>query len=133
MADNAGIIQQGTDLFGRVADDFFSIETIKNGAKMIALPKDRDPRQACLKAVQHKLFEQSAVIIFGDAPILIVIGDIERINARPRAANFTVRMFYDALHAWLAPSRIACGIHSGRRMRSGRPPADRGSPAAIAS
>ena len=35
MADNAGIIQQDTDLFRRVADDFFSIEPVKDGAKMI--------------------------------------------------------------------------------------------------
>ena len=64
----------------------FPARSRRTRSKRRALAQDGDPRQARLKAVEHQLLEQRAVVLFGHAPFLVVIGDIERVHARPGAA-----------------------------------------------
>ena len=75
------------DLGGVVARDLLGVETVEGGAEGVALAQDRDPRQAGLEAVEDELLEQRAVVPFRHAPFLVVIGEIERVDARPRAAT----------------------------------------------
>src|SRR5579864_8820193 len=65
---------------------------LSNALRKLSLAQDRDPRQAGLEAVEDQLFEQCAVVIFRYAPFIVVIGDIERIVARPGTAHQTVRV-----------------------------------------
>ena len=69
-----------------VARDFLRVETVEGGAEGGALAQDGDPRQAGLEAVERELLEQGAIVPFRDAPLLVVIGEIERVDPRPRAA-----------------------------------------------
>ena len=59
----------------------------KARAEVPALAQDGDPRQAGLEPVEDELLEQRPVVIFGRAPLLVVIGDVERVGARPRATQ----------------------------------------------
>ena len=86
VAHDAGVLHQRLDLRLVVAHDLFRIEAVEGGAEGVALAQDGDPGQAGLEAVEDQLFEQRAVVPFGHAPFLVVIGDIERILARPGAA-----------------------------------------------
>ena len=87
MAHDAGIGEQGRHLGGIVARDLFGVETVEGGAKGGALAQDRDPRQSRLEPVEHELLEQGAVVPFGNAPFLIVIGEIERVGPGPATAR----------------------------------------------
>ncbi len=84
VADDAGILHQPLNLSRRVARDLLRLETVEGGAEIVALAQDSDPRQAGLEAVEDQLFEQRAVVPFGHAPFLVVIGDVERVGASAR-------------------------------------------------
>ncbi len=90
VAHDAGVGHQALDLWLAVARDFFRRKTVEGAAEIFALAQDGDPRQSGLKAVEHELFVKRAVIIFRHAPFLVVIGEIERIVFRPRAAREAV-------------------------------------------
>ncbi len=77
---------QRLDLGGVVAHDLFRLEAVEGGAERLALAQDGDPGEPGLKAVEDELFEQRPVVPFGHAPFLVVIGDVERIEARPGTA-----------------------------------------------
>ena len=85
------------------ARDLLGIEAVERGAEGRALAQDRDPGEPRLEAVEHELLEQRPVVVFGHAPFLVVIGDIERIGARPGAALQAVR-------ALAPPSRCAAAF-----------------------
>ena len=69
------------------AHDPLRLEAVEGGAEGRALAQDRDPGQARLERVEDELLEQRAVVVFGRSPFLVVIGEIERIGAGPRAAH----------------------------------------------
>ena len=87
-----GSASSAATLRGVVARDLLRIETVEGGAEGGALAQDGDPRQAGLEAVERELLEQGAVVPFRNAPLLVVIGEIERVDARPRAAMKPVGM-----------------------------------------
>ena len=70
----------------RVARDLLRREAVERAAESFALPQDGDPGKSRLKSVEHELLVERAVVALGHAPFLIVIGDIERVGAGPRAA-----------------------------------------------
>jgi len=86
VAHDAGVAHQGFDLGGAVANDRLRREAVKGGAKARALAQDREPGKPRLEAVEDELLEDRPIVPFGHAPFLIVIGDIERVEARPRTA-----------------------------------------------
>ncbi len=86
VAHDAGVLHQPLDLLRRVARDLLRLEIVEGAAEIFALAQDGDPRQPGLEAVEHELLEQRAVVPFRHAPFLVVIGDVERVLLRPRAA-----------------------------------------------
>ena len=92
VAHDAGVLHQPLDLLRRVARDLLRLETVEGAAEIVALAQDGDPRQAGLEAVEHELLVERAVVVFRHAPFLVVIGDVERVVLRPRAALETVGM-----------------------------------------
>ena len=67
----------------RVARDLVRIEVVEGAAEIVALAQDRDPREPRLEAVENELLEQRAVVALRHAPLLVVIGDVERILFGP--------------------------------------------------
>ncbi len=132
IADDAGIVHQRMDLLGVVVRYFVGLEIVESVPEMIALAQDRDPRQPGLKAVEDQLLVERAVVEFRHAPFGVVIGDVKRIFARPRAAGFAIGMqARTSRHA-----TVCLGVvrnSSGSVMRIERPPAVKGVPASSAS
>src|SRR6516164_9568363 len=133
IADDAGILHQPLDLFRRVTGNLFRREAVKGAAKILALAQNRDPGEAGLETVEHELFIERAIVVFGHAPFLVVIGDIERVVLRPGAAQEGVN-WVERLHsAAFAPSGNAKRAHSGLSGRMTTPPATSSSPRDSAS
>ena len=86
VAHDARIGHQRLDLRRVVVDDDLGPETVEGGAERLALAQDRDPGKSRLETIEDEFFEQGAVVPFRHAPLLVMIGDIERIGARPGAA-----------------------------------------------
>src|SRR5690606_35420288 len=105
----------------------------KRAAEIVALAPDGDPRQPSLEAVEDQLLEQRAVVIFRHAPLLVVVGDIDRVEPGPRAATVPIVMLEGVdrpLHSSPGKANFAqCGLTA----RIGMPPAVIGVPAASAS
>src|SRR5204863_1177639 len=57
------------------------------GAIPIALAEDRQPAQTGLGALQGQHLEEVAVVVDGDAPLLVVIRQVQRIVGGPAAAD----------------------------------------------
>ena len=86
IAHDALVPHQGFDLLAREARDLLRGEAVEGAAEGFPFPEDGDPGKPRLEPVEHELLVKCPVVALGHAPFLIVIGDIERIGARPRAA-----------------------------------------------
>ena len=62
----------------------------ERGAEALALAQDREPAQAGLEALEADLLEEPAVVGDGEAPLLVVVAAVERVAARPEAADDAV-------------------------------------------
>jgi hypothetical protein len=94
VADDAGIGHQPLAFGRRVARHHLRIEAIEGPPEIVALAQDGDPRQASLKAIEQQLLEQGARIIFGHAPLLVVVAHVKRIRAAPAAAADAILMLH---------------------------------------
>ena len=90
VADDAGVLHQRVLLLVAPAHDLLRVEAVERLAEGRALAQDGDPGEPGLEAVEHQLLEHRPVVVFGHAPFLVVIGDVERIDARPRTARQSV-------------------------------------------
>ena len=52
---------------------------------MLALAQDCRPGEARLEAFEHQPLEERPVVVAGDAPLLVVVGDHQRVGADPFA------------------------------------------------
>src|SRR5215210_5751235 len=87
VADYAGIGQQFLDLSFAVPGDLLRIEAVECAPVAPALLEDRQPAQARLRPFQHEHLEEPLVVVDRDAPLLVVVGDVERVGAYPGAAT----------------------------------------------
>lgn len=62
------------------------VEALESGAIPVAFTQDREPTQACLRALEREQFEERPVVVLGDAPLFIVIYDGFR-RPRPTASK----------------------------------------------
>src|SRR5689334_3379607 len=132
VANDAGIAHQPFDLRASVARDLFRIEAVEGAAEILAFAQDRNPGQAGLETVEHELFVKRAIIIFGHAPFLIVIGDIERVLLGPRTAQEIVESLIVHSAALISPGNEK-RAQSGLMRRMGMPPAASASGSASAT
>jgi len=80
IAHDTRIRQQLFEFGFLVAGDFRSVEIVERFAIGGALFEDRDPTEPCLRTLENKKFEQSAIIADGNTPFRIVIRFRERIG-----------------------------------------------------
>ncbi len=98
MAHDAGVGEGARHLRLAPAGEARGVEAVERGAEVLALPQDRQPAQPGLEAVEHELGEQRPAVGLGPAPLVVVIGDVERVGAAPRAA-LPRRPFHAGVHA----------------------------------
>ena len=71
-----------------ISRTYLRFEVVKCLQVSRSFAKDRDPTQSCLRAFQAKHFEEFAVIVFGDAPFVVMVLDVEGIGAGPGTSVF---------------------------------------------
>src|SRR5215470_269642 len=134
IAHDAGILHQPLDLLRRIAGDLGGLEVVEGAAKIIALAQYRDPGQTGLEAIENELLVERTVVVFRHAPLLVVIGDIERVLLGPGTALEAVGVEEGRVHsaAFASPGN-AKRAQAGLASRNSTPPATSGEPAASAS
>src|SRR5437764_4993809 len=132
VANGALVLHQPRDLLWRIARDLCRLEGIEGAAKIVAFAQNDDPRKAGLESVEHQLLIERAVVVFRNAPFLVMIGEIEWVLPGPRAAREAVG---------LGSNHSAVSASPGKEKRAQRgltgvssiPPAASGSSFASAS
>jgi hypothetical protein len=109
----AGVVDRGEDLRpiahdARIGHEALDVTVIEVGdgrrvepgertPEVRALAEDREPAQSGLEALEAQLLEEPVVVLDWAAPLLVVVGDVQRVVARPPAARPSVEAFDDAL------------------------------------
>ena len=94
------------------------IEVQEGVAVALALAQDRDPGEAGLRALEAQQLEEGALVVQRDAPLLVVVGGVERIAAGgPPAADGLARR---GIHAGRSISLRDFACH-GSRHEAGEP------------
>ncbi len=86
VADDPRIEHQLLDIGVAHGRDFVHIETEQHLPIVLAFLQDGDPRQTGLEPFEQKQLEQTPPIVQRHAPLLIVIGHVQRIVVAPKAA-----------------------------------------------
>ena len=86
VADDTSVGQENGDVRGVVAGDFGGVEMIERAAVVFAFGEDGGPAEAGLGTFEGDEFEEGAVVVVRDAPLGVVIGDVERFGG-PGAAG----------------------------------------------
>ena len=86
VADDTGVGEERSDFFGVVAGDFGGVEVVEGAAVVFAFGEDGGPAEAGLGTFERDEFEEGAVVVVRDAPLGVVVGDVERFG-RPGAAG----------------------------------------------
>src|SRR5688572_3113501 len=87
ISDDARIAEKHANATRVVARDEVRIEAIERAPVRISLAKDRDPRKPGLSALEHQELEEPPVVSHGNAPLAVVIADVERVLTTPSAAG----------------------------------------------
>src|SRR5207248_8477461 len=85
VADDPGVGEQPLDVGLAKARDALGIEPSKPMAESLALAQDRDPRETRLEPLETEALVQPALVAHRASPLLVVVGDVERIPRRPAA------------------------------------------------
>src|SRR5882762_4590553 len=85
IADDPSVRQEPPFVFCVITSYSFRVEAMQRPAVVLALGEDRVPRKPGLRTFQDEELEELAVVPDRHAPLLVVVGDGERI-ARPGAA-----------------------------------------------
>ena len=91
MADQPGVLHEGVDFLRIEARDFLGVEPCKGFAVVLALTQDRQPREAGLRTFEDELFEVQSIIVHRHAPFFVMVGDVQRVIAAPKATRLGLR------------------------------------------
>jgi hypothetical protein len=117
VAHDAGVGEEPRALPRVEARDLRGIEAAVRAPIGLALAQHRDPREPRLRALEDQHLEETAVIVDRNAPLLVVIGDVERIVPGPAAAARGASGHYDrssasrifAIRSCISFERGSCG------------------------
>ena len=70
--------------------DLLDVEPVERYPVARPFPEDRSPAQAGLRAFEDQHLEEVPLIMGRDAPLFIVVRDIQRITAAPLTSDFSV-------------------------------------------
>src|ERR1051325_1968167 len=109
VAHDPGVRQERRDFAFVVAGPLLRVEPAEGTPVGVALPEDGDPAQPRLRSLEDEEFEKAPVVVDGNAPFLVVIRDVERVGARPRASVLLV-----VAHS-LFVTTVSCGMIAASR------------------
>ena len=92
VAHDARVVEEPCDAGFGEARDPGRIETGEGPPVAVGTLENGDPGEPRLLAIQAELFKQGPTVIQGAAPLLIVIGNIDRILADPGTALLHPRL-----------------------------------------
>jgi hypothetical protein len=81
VAHDPRICQQRRDLPFVVAGDLPRVEPVEGAPVSVPLAQDRVPAQPRLGTVKDEEFEKDAIVVYGNAPFFVVVGDEQRVGA----------------------------------------------------
>src|SRR6056297_797870 len=93
VPDDARILQQFLNFRCPPCGDYIRGKPLKSLTKTVSLAQNSDPTQTGLIPFEDQLFPKCAAVIFGHAPLVIVIGVIERIITGPATALHALTLF----------------------------------------
>ena len=64
-----------------VAGDLPRVEPVEGAPVSVPLAQDRAPAQPRLGTVKDEEFEKDAIVVYGNAPFFVVVGDEQRVGA----------------------------------------------------
>src|SRR5262249_51643101 len=96
---DARIAEQPRDVARAEAGDALEREVREHLPEPRALPEDGQPREPRLEPLEADLLEEPPVLAHGEAPLAIVVGDVEQVGPAPRAARAAVGRALEDVHA----------------------------------
>src|SRR5579864_110921 len=100
VADDAGVAEQPPDVAGAEARYLCRVEPGKGAAVVFALLQDREPGETSLGAFQGQELEQPPVVMNRDAPLAVVVTDVQIVAQAPWTALRFGHVAY-AVKAWI--------------------------------
>src|SRR3954451_24628929 len=86
VANDPGVSHEARDVLGGETRDPGGIESGEGLAVPLTLPQDRRPGEASLRSVQQKLLVPAPIVVDRNAPLLVVVGEHQRVITGPEAA-----------------------------------------------
>ena len=115
MADDARIAEQAVNVLVAEARDLAEVEAGEGLPEILALPQNRQPRQAGLEALEADLLEETHVVGDRTTPFAVVVGHVVLGAGVPGATLPAVRPDdQPALGHPKSPPRTALWHESGR-------------------
>src|SRR5262249_12388312 len=92
VADDPGIAEQSLDVALVEASDALGIEAGKGAAERLALAENRDPGEPRLESLEAQALVETALVAHRPPPLLVVVGDVERVARGPAADRFVLQV-----------------------------------------
>ena len=83
VADDPSVLEQALDFPLLEPCDGVGVELGEGGTEGLALAQDRQPREAGLEALEAESLVVAALVSHRPAPLVVVVGLVERIGRRP--------------------------------------------------
>jgi hypothetical protein len=121
VPDDRRVAEQPQDIGLGVVRDRCQVEAGESAPESIPLAQDRDPREARLEALQRQQLEQAAVALERPAPLVVVVGPVERVVAAPAAPRDSVGVDYEVNSRCARSARCGSCRDRGRSRSASRP------------
>jgi hypothetical protein len=105
VPDDRGIRHQTLDVALAERGNAVGVEALEGRPEALALAQDRQPAEAGLEPLEAEPLVEPALVADGAAPLLVVVGEIERVGRLPAADQFYCSM----TSTWTMPSSTVTG------------------------
>ena len=103
VADDARIREQALDVVPVERGDATDRESRERPPEGLALAQDRQPREPCLEPLERQQLEHGIVTPCLAAPLVVVVGAVERVGSAPAAACGSFAVQREVVHPPILP------------------------------
>jgi hypothetical protein len=90
VSDDALVGEQPCDVAVAVGRDDVGLEAVERLAEAGPFAEDDQPREPGLEGLERQELEHRPLVAQGPAPLVVVVGDVERVAGAPAAAGLAV-------------------------------------------